>query len=78
MMNLELGANQIVALDSRIREFRDKIYLAKINNESNAEEFKKWYIGELNFIYKKVLRLIETIEKGALPETRQVISNLEN
>ncbi len=61
MMNLETGANQIIVLEKRIYDSREKVYQAKLADRSKMPAFREWYIGELRFISEKLTRLNQTI-----------------
>ena len=77
MMNLELGANQIKVLEQRVGEFRKNINQAKILEKVETPVFREYYIAELNYLSARLSRLIETIQQGAMPETKQIITELE-
>ena len=77
MMNLEFGANQIKRLDKRLDELRQEIRQAKFTGIASSEPFRNWFLGELHYLSARLQRLIETIENGAVPETRQIVSGLE-
>ena len=77
MMNLELGANQIKVLEQRVSELRKNINQAKILEKIETSVFREYYIDELHYISARLSRLIETIQQGAMPETKQIITELE-
>lgn len=76
MMNLEFGANQIKRLDKRFDELRNEIRAAKFAGIEDSPVFRTWLLGELEYLSARLNRLIITIEKGAVPETRAIISRL--
>jgi hypothetical protein len=49
-----------------------------IYGEGNEEQFKKWYSEELEVLSNYLEALQFTISKGAVPETKTMIKQLED
>lgn len=75
LVNLEHGSNLMRLIDDRFKILDEESRKFAIYR-GNDISFKAWYRDELVYISGKLHRLIEVIEKGALPDTQAIIDKI--
>lgn len=78
LASLDRGSNLISVIDKRVNILEAETRKFLIYGEGNEREFKKWYTDELEVLSDHLASLQFTISKGAVPETRIMIKQLEN
>jgi len=78
LASLDRGSNLISVIEKRVDILESETRKFLIYGEGNEEQFKKWYSEELEVLSNYLEALQFTISKGAVPETKIMIKQLED
>ncbi|HCI70561.1 MAG TPA: hypothetical protein DF712_00925 [Balneola sp.] len=78
LASLDRGSNLISVIEKRVDILESETRKFLIYGEGNEEQFKKWYSEELEVLSNYLEALQFTISKGAVPETKTMIKQLED
>lgn len=78
LASLDRGSNLISVIEKRVDILESETRKFLIYGEGNEEQFKKWYYEELEVLSNYLEALQFTISKGAVPETKTMIKQLED
>ncbi len=77
LTSLEGGGNLMKSIEKRLDALQHESRKFMIYGNSENTKFKSWYIEELNAISNMLGTLLQEIEQGALPATKQIIEELK-
>lgn len=78
LTSLEGGGNLMKTIEKRLDALQNESRKFMIYGEPDNTKFKSWYIEELQAISDMLNTLINDIEQGALPATKQIIVELKS
>lgn len=77
LASLDRGSNLISLIEKRANILEEETRKYLIYGEIREKEFRSWYIEELETLSVLLSQLQQTIIKGAVPETKNIIQQME-
>ncbi len=74
LISIEVGTNLIKRIERRFQILDEAVRTHILFEETGGQEFKSWYLNELNFIQKLLFELQTIMEEGAIPATKRMIA----
>jgi len=78
LASLDRGSNLISLIEKRANILEEETRKYLIYAEIREKEFRSWYIEELETLSMLLSQLQQTIIKGAVPETKNIIQQMED